>query len=182
MESSQFDQLIRALRGSRRSVLSGTLAIAAGWLGAYHVEAKKKRKHKKKEKKAKPNEFGCLNVGTSCKNAAQCCSGMCEGKKGKKRCRAHDAGSCAAGTQLAFCDGMDVACTTSAGVPGGCATTTGNAGYCVATGYCVACATDADCQAADGGVLGPHAACIRCATCSDSGGTACAVPDLPAET
>lgn len=172
MDGSHFDGLTRSLAQSRRSLLGAALAATTGWLVTNPAEAKKKRKPRKKPRKAVPNEFGCLNVGKSCNNADQCCSGMCEGKKGKKTCKAHDTGNCTAG-------GTVVACTTSAGVPGQCATTTGNGGYCAATSYCIACATDADCQATYGGILGPHAACIRSVECV--AGIACAVPDLSAE-
>jgi hypothetical protein len=177
MDGSHFDGLVRSLTKSRRSLLGAALAATTGWLIANPAEAKKKRRPRRKPQKAEPNEFGCLNVGTSCKNADQCCSGICEGKKGKKTCKAHDTGSCAAGSQIGFCGGTDVACTTSFGNPGMCAATTGNARYCVASGICFACKTDADCQVADGGILGPHAACVRCAECGDAGDTACAVPD-----
>jgi hypothetical protein len=73
---------------SRRDVLRGLVGAGLG-LGAARlpavVAAKKKRK-----KKVKPNAFGCLNVDAACKNADQCCSGICEGKK----CRAHGIGTC----------------------------------------------------------------------------------------
>src|SRR5581483_12329817 len=37
---------------------------------------------------------GCAKVGKSCKQADQCCSGICTGKHGKKKCRGHGAGTC----------------------------------------------------------------------------------------
>lgn len=150
MDGSRFDQFSRALTGSRRSVLGGTLALAAGWLGASRVEAKKK--HKKRKPKAKPNEFGCLEVGDACKSTDQCCSGVCGGKKGKKQCRAHDTGTCRQ-------DGFGI-CSGDSGTPFAC----NNSGFCVCfhttagsnfcaeldnggLEICADCQKDADCQA-----------------------------------
>lgn len=117
---------------------------------------------------------GCKNVGRKCKRRRQCCSGICRGKRGRKRCKAHDAGGCRAGQQSEGCGGADTACTTSTGNPGVCETTTGNAGFCAFSGDCFPCKKDADCR----DVCGPRAACIRCvSTCSGVGGTACFGPD-----
>jgi hypothetical protein len=78
---------------SRRDVLRGLVGAVFG-LGVGRVpdfaEAKKKKGKKKRPKKAKPNAYACLSVGVECKNAGQCCSGICQGKK----CRAHDTGTC----------------------------------------------------------------------------------------
>jgi hypothetical protein len=176
MHGSQFDNLIRSLTGSRRRLLGGGVALVAGQLGVFGAGAKKKRK-KRKLKKAKPNAFGCLDVGKACKNESQCCSNLCQGKKGKKHCQAHDQSTCQAGQTLETCDGeANVSCTTSGGGPGLCLSTTGNAGYCFASGDCFACTKDADCEPA----CGPGAACIVCAEpCFARGGTFCAgaVPD-----
>jgi hypothetical protein len=161
----------RALTGSRRALLSGALVAAAGWLGVGDAAAKKKRK-KRKPKKAKPNAYGCLDVDKACKNESQCCSGICQGKQGKKTCQAHDQSTCQAGQTLAICGGdANVSCTTSGGDPGLCLSTTGSAGYCFASGDCFACTKDADCEP----VCGPGAACIVCAEpCSERGGAFCA--------
>jgi hypothetical protein len=178
MDSSQFDDFIRNLAGSRRSLLSGGLALVAGWLGVSAAKAKKKHKKRKtKQRAAEPNAFGCIDVGEFCQSATQCCSGICEGKKGRQTCRAHDVGNCAAGAQPGECGGAEVACTTSAGAPGICGTTTGNAGFCGTYTECYFCTTDLDCQLAVGGVLGPRAACVQCAECSQTDGTACVSRD-----
>lgn len=183
MDQNHFERLTRALTAipSRRDVLRGLTGLGLG-LGVPRLpeiaEAKKKRRRKKKGEKAKPNSFGCLNVGDPCKNEGQCCSGICTGKNGNKTCRAHDTGRCSAGVRSEGCGGTRVACRTNAGALGHCATTTGNAGYCQLYSFCIACQTDADCQAADGGVLGPTAACIPCAGCPETGGTVCATADL----
>ncbi|MGH2618506.1 MAG: hypothetical protein ACRDJC_25020, partial [Thermomicrobiales bacterium] len=141
----------------------------------------KTRRKRKKPKQPRPNAFGCLDVGDSCTRASQCCSGICEGKKGKRRCRAHDTGGCSAGlTPAAGCGGTaDIACTTSRGQPGRCATTTGNAGYCVAEFHSYSdfsCKTDVDCLVVSDGFLGPDAACVLCA--DGDGGTLCATPHV----
>jgi hypothetical protein len=171
LDAMRFDRLTRTVSAmfSRRGMAStlGLTAIALSGSAA----AKKKRK---KKKKVKRNAFGCVNVGNFCKNAGQCCSGICGGKKGKKKCQAHDAEGCIAGPQDIPCGGgMDVECTSSAGEPGFCNTTTGNAGYCANDGGCFACSKDADCQE----FCGPAAACILCGDDCAETGTRCVGPD-----
>ncbi len=174
----RFDGLTRSLASvpSRRDVLRG-LAGAGLELGAARlpgvVAAGETRR---KVKKARPNAFGCLDVGNRCKNADQCCSGLCRGKRGKRRCRAHNTEGCTAGAPPHICDLGNRPCTSSLGDPGFCQTTTGKAGYCAAGGMCHACTTDAECRTAQGGQFGPLAACVRCAGCTLTGGTACAGP------
>ncbi len=121
------------------------------------AEAKKnKNKNKKKKKKIKRNGFGCVNVGNSCKNDGQCCSGICEGKKDKKKCKAHDESTCQDGQD--FCLGVNVPCTTTFGDAGQCTTTTGEAPYCFQDGDCFPCSKDKDCEP----IFGAGAACIVC--------------------
>ena len=155
MESRHFDDLVRGLALPRRALLAGALALASSQLDLASGAGKKRKRRKPK-------------------------SGICEGKKGKKRCRSHDTGGCQPGAEPQECSGeeMDVVCTTSAGKQGICGTTTGNAGYCLATGTCFDCRTDADCKAALGGQFGPQLACVRCADCDEFGGTICATPDF----
>jgi hypothetical protein len=96
MDDHGFDDLLRALSQPRRSFLAGVVAIAAGWRGGRDASAKKKRKRKHRKKRrrtATPNEFGCLEVGDPCKSSDQCCSGICDGKKDNKSCRAHGGGT-----------------------------------------------------------------------------------------
>lgn len=173
MDGNHFDALIHAfaIAAPRRAALSGALGAGLAALltrsGVEEVTAKKK----KRKKKIKRNSFGCVNVGMFCKNDDQCCSGICEGKKGKKKCKAHDAEGCQAGQKSADCGGIDVSCTSSAGKEGTCNATTGNAGYCLNDGECFPCRKDADCQP----FCGPAAACIVCADCEETS-TGCAGP------
>jgi hypothetical protein len=182
MDEHRIPVWIRSLGGfpSRRDVCRGLvgagLALSAARLPDA-AAAKKKRKHKKRKPRATPNEFGCLEVGDPCQSADQCCSGACVETNGNRKCQAHDVGSCSALAEPEACGGTDVFCVTSSGQDGTCGTTTGKAGYCIAGGECSACKTDADCQAAENGLFGPHAACVRCADCNETGGTACAAPD-----
>jgi hypothetical protein len=179
MDGSRLDILARSLTdsSSRRGILRG-LAAALGLQAAHASDGTDARKKRKKRRQPKPNAFGCLNVGQPCGgNDDRCCSGICQGKKPKQgekdknRCVAHDTGGCQAGQQEPFCDGDIVACTTSTSTTrnGVCATTTGNAGYCVFTATCSPCRKDADCRP----VCGRGAACVKCANCIEDGGTRC---------
>jgi hypothetical protein len=173
MDDIWFDRL------TRRLVLGGfACGPLATLLGCDFVTAKKG----KGKERLKRNQFGCVDVGGKCRgNDANCCSGICEGKKPKKgkkdksRCVAHDAGSCVAGQRPEFCGasvGGNLSCTTSIGTPGICHTTTGNAGYCGGKILCTACQRDADCQES----CGLLAACLQCDFCGETGGTACSSP------
>jgi hypothetical protein len=148
---------------NRRS-LAGALGAA---IAVPNLAAAKKRKRKKK--KAKFNEFGCVDVGNFCKNDDQCCSGICQGTKGKRKCKAHDQSTCQPGQDV--CVDEASLCTTTAGTVGGCVRTTGNAGYCAGEADCIECAKDADCVP----FCGAQGACIVCAQCVEENarGTAC---------
>jgi hypothetical protein len=172
MDQNRFAVLTHSMTRipSRRDVLRGLVAAGLGLQAAPRpdVAAAKKRK------KVRFNAFNCVSVGGFCKNAGQCCSGICEGKKGKRKCRAHDTGGCQPGGRDTICSasGTDIPCTTSTGAEvGQCNTTTGNAGFCAAAGSCFACTKDAQCQERYGQ---PEAACIRCDKCPQTGGTSCA--------
>jgi hypothetical protein len=159
MDITQFDRWIRKLSTttSRRQTF---LALFLGTFAArFAIE----------EASAGPS---CKNVGKKCKKK-DCCSGVCQGKKRRKKCKAHGAGGCQSGEQTGSCDGANVACTTSAGEDGLCQTTTGNAGYCSGSGLiCTPCQKDADCR----GFCGPDAACIRCVEACVTTSTACVGP------
>jgi hypothetical protein len=188
MDRNHFDQLARNLARvpSRRHVLRSLAGAGLGLATAQHsqpVEAKKRhkrKKHKNRTPQATPNEYGCLNVDDPCTSATQCCSGICGGTRGKKTCRAHDTGDCEPGIEPEACgEENESICTTSSGDEGYCGTTTGNAGYCAGAGACYACKTDVDCQRANNGFFGPTAACLKCAFCPETGGTACFMAEFP---
>jgi hypothetical protein len=159
VDGVRFDRLVRMVSRvttRRRSMLALLAGGAIPDLGAA-------KKHKRRKEKIKRNSFGCVDVGKFCKNDDQCCSGVCAGKKGKKKCRAHDTGGCTA-EQDACIDPASATCTTSAGYPSGlCTRTTGKASYCTDILFaCVECTKDADCQQ----YCGPRAACVVCASCA----------------
>ena len=180
MDSTHFDHLTRtfSLHFSRRSV-AGALGLGAIAIPGLS-EGRKKHKKRKKKKKITRNALGCVNVGNFCKNAGQCCSGLCEGKNGKKTCRAHNAGVCIADTDSCTA-GVEVPCNPS-NPSCFCTLTTGNAGFCAAfsggpAGHCRVCRKDTDCEPE----FGEGAACvvlggICTALCLATGRTACAPP------
>jgi hypothetical protein len=171
MNAPRFDRWTRSLTGtaSRRSLLGfGSAALGLAATQAPGITAAKK----KKRKKPSLNAFGCLNVGQACRgDSDSCCSGICQGKKpkrGKKdksRCIAHNVGTCQAAQDA--CQVTPVACGSNAA----CFQTTGQASFCAdaLNGACANCREDRDCQA----VYGADAACIVCASCPETSGTAC---------
>ena len=129
---------------SRRDVVRGLTAVGVG-LGlsplARRVQAQ--------------SLDACRMFGDRCKSASQCCSGICKRRNGKKKCRAHHRGGCAATSDS--CQ-EPVTCKTS----GNCLRTTGNASFCGEPGgTCGGCAKDIDCKPTHG----PGAACVVCAEC-----------------
>ena len=152
---SRLDTLLRSLRGapSRREVLRGLAATGFGiGLAASPQlgEGKpKRRKKRKRPKPAKPNQYGCLEVSDPCRNATQCCSGICAGKPGRKRCRGHHTGSCSQQGQGVCTDPnpeLQQCITTNCF----CLRTTAGSNFCGNWfGYkaCSTCKRDTDCQA-----------------------------------
>jgi hypothetical protein len=150
------------------------------------VEAKKKRKrkkHKKPKPQAKPNEYGCLEVNAPCTSEADCCSGICDGTTGKKRCRAHGTGSCRQ-------DRQGVCSATTTDVPtfvcGNdcyCFLTTAGSNFCavppaaVDSPKCADCQKDLDCLAL-GFPAGSACVPVERGHCSGrcESGMACLVP------
>jgi hypothetical protein len=160
MDATRFDRWTRALSAmpSRRQ----TFAVLLGGVALL------------RETDDSSAGSGCKNVGAKCKKKKDCCSGVCKGKKGKKKCKAHDTGGCQAGQRSMGCGGGEnVPCTTSAGEDGLCQATTGNGGYCSGSGLiCTPCSKDAECRS----FCGPDAACIQCAESCVTSGTACVGP------
>lgn len=178
MKDDRFDNLIRAMPFSRRMVIGVVASAMDPGLTAGEVRKTRKGNERKRDKKSKPNAYGCLNVGKRCTRAGQCCSGVCQGKKGKRRCADHDASVCTvaddycAAGQAARCGFSNVNCI--------CVVTTGGAPFCGDfTGppgelHCRSCSHDTECEAE----FGPGAACVVyggvCETyCPATGGTAC---------
>lgn len=188
MDGARLDALARSLSASRsrRTALVALLG-GSGFLPGLVGVAEGKKAKKTRKKPLRLNEFGCVNAGGQCRgNGANCCSGICSGKKPKKgapdksACAAHDESSCLPGQTAPGCSSLaeplpGVACTSSAGKAGSCHTTTGNAGFCVFGGFCTPCKRDADCIS----VCGPQAACIQCdRACAAQGlATQCVSPD-----
>lgn len=170
MDQNHFARLTGVLSAipSRRDVVRG-LASGLG-LGVARrpelADAKQKRHEKRKKKCPKPpkpgtpNAFGCLDVGVTCTDSDQCCSGICGVEQGKAQCRAHNARTCAADADFCNTEACD-GCSLQCGTDGLCFRTTGNANFCGREGPCSACAKDSDCEPTHG----PGAACIVCQPC-----------------
>jgi hypothetical protein len=192
VDQTRLERLTKALIAipSRRDVLRGLsglgLALGAARLPVVVDAKKRKHKKKKKDKKAKPNAFGCLEVGDPCKNADQCCSGICEGKK----CRSHDTGTCnQKGPEICSID-PPIALTCNNDAACRCFGTT--AGSIVCAQYanqelnCADCQRDADCAALgfpSGSVCAPFTVGACAGQCQS--GMACLAPcgvELPPPT
>jgi hypothetical protein len=145
---------------SRRNVLRGLAGAGLSW-GALtrpgNTVAKKKRTRKDKKRKrkaAEPNAFGCIAVGDLCQSGSQCCSGICEGKKGKnlQTCQAHGTGTCDQEAD-GFCQAEDPEKAACNAVPGcDCWRTTAGSQFCgdlngESGSDCANCRKDADCEA-----------------------------------
>lgn len=146
MDGVQFDRLSRTLATSRRAYLGGALALAFAWSNQAASRAKKHRR-KRRPKIGKPNAYGCLSVGAICKHSSQCCSGVCSGKKHRRKCQAVGQGTCATEAP-GVCHASTPAITTCNNAECWCARTTGDSAFCanaVGTVNCDECRTDTDC-------------------------------------
>lgn len=102
MDGRQFDNLLRSWSDSRRTVLGGVIAAAAGLLGISQVDAKKK---KKKKPCAKKCQSGCCTgkfgkcIQPAQQNSTQCGSGgeICRSNCGGGGCGAGCESCCAGG-------------------------------------------------------------------------------------
>jgi hypothetical protein len=108
-----------------------------------------RRKKRKRPTPATPNRFGCLEVNDPCRRHLQCCSGICTGKPGRKRCRAHGAGSCRQATPT-VCEALSLAlarCNNAQDCA--CTRTTAGSAFCGSftsgTSDCASCKRDSDC-------------------------------------
>jgi hypothetical protein len=179
MDASHFDRWTRSLtdassrRGFLRGLIGGTLGVAAARVPSA-VAAKKK------SKKLKRNEYGCVNVGGKCRGKdANCCSGICQGKKPKKgkkdtsECSAHDVEDCQPHQDGSGSEAENHCPDKPAAF---CYRTTGNGSFCGfgGAGMCVDCARDTDCEAD----FGAGAACVITTYCPNENATACTPRNL----
>jgi hypothetical protein len=177
MYAGRFDAIVRSLAAasSRRVIVRGLAGLALVRAGARLPDAADAKQRKKKLQR---NAFGCVDVGGKCRGKdANCCSGICQGKKPKKgkkdksRCVGHDESICTLAQDA--CVATAENCATTAGPNGTCFVTTGNAPYCASPNgrQCFPCTKDEDCQS----FCGAAAACLKCPTCeSDTVKTVCA--------
>jgi hypothetical protein len=101
MDGSQFDNLLRFLTESRRSIVGGALIAAAGWFGGTTVDAKKK---KKKPCKKKCKDGCCTKKFGKCIRPAQQSGSQCG--TGGEICRSTGCGGgCGAGCDTCCADG-----------------------------------------------------------------------------
>jgi hypothetical protein len=137
---------------SRRDVLRGLAATGVGLsLAAFPSLAEAAptpRKKRKRPTPAKPNRFGCLEVTDPCRRHTQCCSGICTGKPGRKRCRAHGTGSCSQ-QGIGVCTAPNPALHRCNGNPNCfCFHTTAGSNFCgsfLGGDGCAVCTRDIDC-------------------------------------
>jgi len=181
MDGTRFDDMTKRLTetGTRRRLLggfaggalAGFLALAAGdEVGAQEAAGRAAER--------------CLREKQACKRGNQCCSGLCKGKRGKKKCRrAPGQGTCTTDRDICRVGEPRGICTKGANQCG-CLITTRGTAFCAGVGVATVCATDADCVAA---FDVPNLVCARTAgaECNDlfNSPTACVLPcggDAPA--
>jgi hypothetical protein len=145
LDDRSFDTLARLIGATTRR--AAVTALAAGALGLVLGL-----------RDAEAGAAGCLNPGRSCSRGKQCCSGLCKGPKGRKRCRTAPGQS--------ICTIRDDTCRTDINRDCGvgplacrCWTTTAGRAFCSESGSTgvAGCERDADCVAA----VGAGAACVR---------------------
>jgi len=166
VDERRFDWLTRRLAdpSSRRRVLSTLAGGALGLLPVLSWEAA---------------AATCLATGKACKRGSQCCSGLCKGKKGKKKCRPVPFQSLCT-TRISVClrDDLTISDCGLGSLVCDCQVTTAGRAFCSDSGIDSSdcdCASDQECQAR----LGAGAACVRragnsCDVCR--GPTFCALP------
>jgi hypothetical protein len=172
MDERLFDALARSFatprprRSALRFLTGGALAGILGGRRLADVKAAKGR---------------CKRIGKPCKRSRQCCSGICSGRKGRKKCREHDVGTCPAGSNS--CElGVRIACNGDESC--GCFGTRGGGRFC-GNGElfaCVACTRDAECTARG---FPPGSACIALSgpclgACAGEGTVTACVPPCDA--
>lgn len=187
MDGHRFDEVIRTFAGTRRTVLGGAIATAAGVLGQTAGGAKGRRKRCRSPK---------VKCGKLCLRAGSCCGdkdcGTCQTCSGKTCVVAPAGTACGVGgtcngtacinegafgctAARDFCGGDVIAACPGSRTPDAtCFMRDGDA-LC-GVGDCFIAATDEDCEAE----LGSGAIRIPCATCTllspPPGWAACVIP------
>jgi len=93
---------------------------------------------------------GCRTVAKPCRRARQCCSGICRGRRGKKTCRGHGAGTCKQQGQQLVCTAPDLAlslCNNDRDCA--CVRTTSGTNFCgdfLVPSTCTTCSACAKCD------------------------------------
>ena len=171
MDQQQFDALLKRLAVEPRPRRSALLLLAGGVLGGLVARAGP----------GAAAATGCAKVGKPCKRATHCCSGICTGKHGKKKCRGHGAGTCQRGQDICTDPNPDLdRCNNNALCA--CIVTTAGTSFCYdqtfgGGNWCADCERDTDCVGLGfptGSACGPVSA-GRCAGLCESS-TACLAP------
>ena len=160
MDGQQFDELVLSLTASRRLLLGGALATAAGWLGVSDADAKKNR-HKKKKKKACRRNCSDRTCGSDG------CGGSCGACGANQLCRG---GTCCV---------PDPVATTCAGR---CGTWTNNCGQPVTCPSCPTgqqCLSNGSCAQACGPGIACPSYCQGCSVPNTEGATHCVAGNDP---
>jgi hypothetical protein len=147
MGDQRFDSLARHLasgtsrRRALRALAAGTLGLLGGMLGNRAVAK------------------ACLREGKDCKRGSQCCSGSCQGKKGKQKCRRVPVQSiCTIKNSLCPGGAVRTECGTGA-LSCACLETTQGHAFCALNQNTAQtpCTSNAECDAR----IGQGAACVR---------------------
>lgn len=142
MDGERFDRVTKILTTTvrRREALAGFLGGAIALSRRPEVQAN--------------HLVECKDVGARCRNGDKCCSGICR----RKKCRAHDVGTCKPGQDNCASLQGDHSCNGGSCL---CYTTTGGARFCgnsseeyCPAGFTTGCVRDPDC-----GI--PGAACVN---------------------
>jgi hypothetical protein len=108
---------------------------------------------------------GCLANGKRCARANECCSGMCRGRKGKKRCRpAPGQGSCTIDKDACSGAGARATCSAGSGADCVCFRRTNGAAFCADGRFDFesACRPCAECPAGAVCISAPLGSCSLC--------------------
>jgi hypothetical protein len=176
MEGHQFDQVLRSIVASRRTVVGGVVATVAGVAGWSEITAGKKRKKKCKSPKVKCGKK-CLPAGSCC-NDNDC--GACQTCSGKTCVLAPAGTACGVGgscngtacinegafgctTDLDFCYASGKMPCPRSTTPGAFCVVNGSGKTMCVTGGCIARGTQQDCEAAVGPGAIEQEFCAECA-------------------